>query len=200
MLRKGIRRIGILAPYKYGKTPNILAIALHRLCLNPNLRCKIVCNDDFNAKKRVSTLKSYIEYDQDFKHLFGKTIYPDKDHMWTAHALTIKRSSYSTDGSVEAAGALTTGMGGTHDIMIFDDVCDLNNSVLSPARRNSLHLAVNDLWLSRLEPEGIALYIATTWHQEDITHDLLDRPNWAWLLIRVKTDLSGLEYCWFINK
>lgn len=197
---EGIDRIGILAPYKFGKTPNILGYALHEICRNRNLRCKIVCNDDMNAKKRLITIRRYIEYDRDFRALYGDYVKPNYRGIWTMNAMEVIRDSYSTDATVESAGVLTTGIGGTFDMVIFDDVCDLNNSILSPANRAKVREAVRELWLSRLEPEGFALYIGTPWHDEDALHMLLDTPNWAWLLMRVKQDYSGIEYVEYVNK
>jgi len=196
---QGILRIGILAPFKYGKTPNLLGYALHQISLNRNLRCKIVCNDDMNAKKRVATVKQYIEMDEDFNFLYGDYIKPNKNGWWNMHAIQVHRESFSTDATLESAGLFVTGIGGTFDLIIFDDICDLNNSVLSPARRENCKQALENIWLSRLEPEGVALYIGTPWHEQDATHELLDKPNWAWLLMRVKKDLSGLEFVEYVN-
>ena len=196
---EGVNRIGLLAPYKYGKTPHILGYTLYEISNNRNLRCKFVCNDDFNAKKRVSLVKQYIEYDEDYKVLFGDYIKPDKEGWWTKNAIQVKRDGYSIDATFESASVLSAGIGGTFDLILFDDPCDLNNSVLSPARRESVMTAVNDVWLSRLDADGFVLYIGTTWHEQDITHDLLERPGWAWHLTRIKKDFSCLEYIWYVN-
>jgi hypothetical protein len=190
-LAKGKRRIGIMGPWKFGKTPHILAIALCKLDQNPNLRIKIVCNDDNEAMKRVATLKGYIDNDKEF-HAISR-VRADRRTMWTKHAITVERESKSVDPTVEANGVMTTGIGGTCDLLIFDDICDLNNSVLSPAKREAVKEMVNNVWLSRLEPEGVALLIGTAWHSEDASHELVKNPEWVFLLQRISEDFEHIE-------
>lgn len=190
---KGRKRIGILAPFKHGKTPHSLGLVLHAISENPEIRAKIISNDDDSAKKRVAVLKRYIEADPDFKELYGDKIKPDKETIWTKHAFNVVRKSQSVDGTLEAAGILTTGIGGTHDLMLFDDPCDLNNSVLSPAKRETVKELVRNVWLSRLEETGQVIWIATAWHAEDATHELVGNPEWAWLIQRISDDFSCME-------
>lgn len=189
----GRKRIGILAPFKHGKTPHILGITLAGLSADPEKRIKIVCNDDNNAMKRVTVLKRYIEQDEDYGALFADRIKPDKSARWNAHAITVKRKSQSVEGSIESAGVLSTGIGGTYDQMIFDDPCDLNNSTLSAVKRDHLKELARNVWLSRLDRDGEVLYIATAWHAEDLTHELIDNPEWTWLIQRIANDFSSIE-------
>lgn len=190
---KGYKRLGIIAPFKYGKTPNMLAWLLHRIALNRNLRCKIVSNDDDTAKKRVNTLKQYIELDPDFQSLYGDVIRPRRDATWTAHAFNVIRDSLSTEDTISSAGVLTTGIGGTIDVMLFDDPVDLNNSVLSPAKRESVKEAINNVWLTRLDKGALAVYIGTPWHAEDAGHNLFTRSGWVWLVQAVAKDFSCIR-------
>jgi hypothetical protein len=138
-------------------------------------------------------LKRYIELDEDYKALYGDRIQPDKTAKWNQHAFTVKRKSISVDGTVEAAGVLTTDIGGTVDLQLYDDPCDLNNSVLSPAKREAVIEAAKNVYLTRLEPQAVALYIATAWHEQDLTHELVGNPEWVWLIQRISEDYNCIE-------
>lgn len=190
---KGRKRIGILAPFKHGKTPHMLGICLHELSQNPELRIAFVCNDDDNAKKRVSALKQYVEHDEDYKALYGNKIIPDKSGLWTKHAFMVRRKSNAVDPTLEAAGILTTGIGGTKDLILFDDPTDLNNSVLSSARRDQVKEMGNGVWLSRLDANSLAILIGTAWHAEDWVHTLISNPEWVFLIQRISEDFSCIE-------
>ena len=192
-LAKGFTRIGIIAPFKHGKTPNLLAWVTYKITTNRNLRVKIICNDDENAKKRTATIKQYIDGDKTFQSLFGQYIRPNKKERWTNNSIRIHRDSLSTDNTVESKSVLATGIGGTYDLLLFDDPCDFNNSVISPAKRETVKDAIDNVWLSRLDRGGIALYIGTPWHEADATHTLLDRKGWAWLIHAVNRDITGIR-------
>lgn len=197
---RGFKRLGIIAPFKYGKTPNMLAYMLYRITQNRNLRGKIVSNDDDTAKRRVETLKQYIETDPDFKTLYSESIKPKKDTRWTSHDFNIIRESLSPESTLSSAGVLTTGIGGTIDLMLFDDPCDLNNSVLSNAKREAVKEAIQNVWLTRLDKGAEAIYIGTPWHAADATHMLFNRPGWVWLVQAISKDFSGIRQGIKINE
>ena len=85
---------------------------------------------------------------------------------------------------MEACGVLSTGVGGRADRIIFDDVVDLRNAVTMPALRDQVKQAVYGVWLNLLTPDGQAIYIATPWHEDDLTAELAGlgphRPNPIW--------------------
>ncbi len=197
---EGWRRIGILSPYKHGKTPHILSVALHTLSRNPEQRILIVCNDDDSAKNRVDELKQYIELDRDFNRLFGHKVRPNRTRKWTAHSFFIQRESYGKDESVKSSGVLSTGIGMTTDLILFDDICDQNNSASSEVKRKEVIERLNNVWLSRGDSNSHKLYIATAWHQEDATHHLLNNKEWVWLIQRISADFTHIEQIEIENK
>ena len=189
----GYRRIGILSPYKHGKTPHVLSIILHSLAEDPNRRIVIISNDDDSAKNRVDELKQYIEHDTNFKRLFGHRVRPNKKRRWTSHSFFVERDSYGKDASIHSSGVLSTGIGSTVDQLVFDDICDHNNSVSSKSLREEVKERLRNVWLTRADYGAQVLYIATAWHLEDATHLLLNNPRWTWLIQRVSEDFSCLE-------
>jgi len=191
---KGKKRIGILAPWGHGKTTIvIIGYLLWMLWKDTNLRIKIVCNSDENAKNRVSTMQRYIESDEDFVAECGAVVKPSRRDAWTSHSFFIDRTSMSIDPSVEAKGILTTGTGGRADVLAFDDPVDLQNSVLSKVSREKIKELFRNVWMPRLEPNGLVLYIATAWHQDDLTHEILANEEWTFLIQRIANDYSHIE-------
>lgn len=76
---------------------------------------------------------------------------------------------------VHNSGVLSSGVGDRADLILFDDPCDLRNSVLFPSLRQSVIEAYENIWTPLLGPEGRQWYLATPWHQSDLTTVLKDR-------------------------
>lgn len=184
---------GILAPWGHGKSLQMsIAVPLYELGMNPNLRIKIVTNTPEFAQARLQACQEYILRSPEYRRMFPH-IRPLKAGDWNKHKLVVLRDSFSPDGSIEAYGILQTATGGRADLLIFDDVVDLNNAILSPAMRPKVTEAFHSVWLPRLEPGGFAIYIATRWHLEDITGVLLANPQWRFLVQAVSEDMTCIE-------
>jgi hypothetical protein len=67
---------------------------------------------------------------------------------------------------------LATGTGARADEIIFDDPVDFRNAILNPGSRKAVISAVEEVWLNLLTPEGRMVYIATPWHNADLTAKL----------------------------
>ena len=184
---------GILAPWRHSKTEGVvIARTLKFLGESQENRIFIVCNSDENAKARVASVAKYIEYDEDYKRVYPEVKTGDKQE-WTKHKLIIDRKSKIKDGSVEAWGITSSGTGSGCDIMIVDDPVDLRNAILLPALRLQVKEAFYNVWLTRLTPEGFLIYIATTWHEDDLTTELQKNPRFCFLKIAVAEDFSCME-------
>lgn len=179
----------VIAHWGSGKT-STLAVPLiaHKLGGDPNLRVKIVTNDDANAVRRVGGVARLAESP------VYRAVFPQirRGTKWTDRDLFLKRTGSALDPSVQARGLFTIGVGGRADIIVFDDVVDQQNSMEHTSRAKVLNF-VEQTWLSRLEPDGRVLWIATVWHQDDATHHLMQRPGWCTLLQRVSEDCSCIE-------
>lgn len=191
--RQGLRYCGVLAPWGHGKTEQVVVgRALSFLGENPNYRIQIICNTDENAKSRVASITKYIEQDGDYHSIFPN-VKPDYNAEWTKHKIMLVRDSFSKDGSLEAWGITTSGTGSRADIQIYDDPVDMRNAILNPALRPVVKESMRNVWLSRLVPDGFAIYIATVWHNDDNTHELLANPEWKFLVMKVSEDFSCIE-------
>jgi hypothetical protein len=179
----------IMAPFGHGKS-STLAVPLIAWSLgrDPNLRIKVITNDDSSATKRVERAKALIETAA-FKGIFPGI---RRGRKWAGHEIYLERTGGAIDPSIHARGILTTGVGGRADIMIFDDVVDQKNSFDSTQRSKVLQF-IESTWLSRLEPDARVLYIGTPWHLDDATHHLMQRPGWCTLIQRVSQGCDVIE-------
>jgi hypothetical protein len=191
--RKQKLNCGILAPWRHGKTEQVvIGRTLQFLGENLNNRVFIVCNADDNAAARVESISKYIENDINY-HLVYPDVVPGDKTEWGRHKLMVKRSSMSKDGSVEAWGITTSGTGSGCDFLIVDDPVDLRNAVLNPALRPQVKEAFKNVWSSRLAPNGFKIYIATVWHNDDLTNEMLKNPEWCFLVIKVSEDFTHFD-------
>ncbi len=179
----------ILAHFGSGKS-STLAVPLVAWLLgsNPNLRVKIITNDDASATRRVMGVARLIE-SSTYQRIFPHVVRGSK---WTDHEFYLTRTGHALDPSVHARGFSGTGIGGRADILVFDDVVDQKNSTDVSQRRKVTNL-VEQTWLSRLEPDGNVLWIATPWHLDDATHTLMKRPGWCTLIQKVSYDCCEID-------
>jgi hypothetical protein len=191
--RRQKRNCGILAPWGHGKTEQVvIGRSLQLIGEDANNRIFIVCNSDDNAKARVTAISKYIEKDKDFKAVHPHIKAADKEE-WSKHKLIVDRQSRSKDGSIEAWGIGTSGTGSRCDFMIFDDPVDLRNAILNPALRPQIKDCFYNVWSSRVSPNGFKIYIATIWHNDDLTSELLKNTEWSFLVMKISEDFNCIE-------
>lgn len=191
--RQGKNYCGILAPWGHGKTEQaIIGRTLKEVGDDPNVRIAIVTNTDDNSKSRVSSITKYILNDKDYKKLYPD-IKPAQNEDWSKHKVIVARDSKSKDGTIEAWGVMSSGTGARYDMMFFDDVIDQRNAISNPAFRPAVKENFKNVWLSRLTPEGFALYIATIWHQDDNTSEILKNSEWSFLVMKISEDYKSIE-------
>lgn len=183
---RGFERIGIIAPYRHGKSVNFaIGYTLYRILNNPNLRVKIVCQDEDTAKKRVSALKNYIEFDPDIISQFPDAR-PNNKNKWTMTSFELQRENVGLiDPTVEAFGINSMSSGSSADLLMLDDIVDAKNS-LTEKKRDTVTDMVLNVALQRMEPGGLALSISTAWHLLDAIHKLADNTEWVFLVQAVR--------------
>jgi hypothetical protein len=139
---------------------------------------------------------------------------PDYTRDWNKNRINVVRSGTTGDmvGSVNssiAAYGYTSreGIGSRSDILIFDDVVDESNSVISPASRDNLKRMVTTQWITRTEPKPlldrwgnqispgpIIIAIGTRYHEEDLYADWLNTPSAYCSLVQgVSEDFAHLD-------
>jgi hypothetical protein len=183
------KHAGIIAPWGHAKSVQMaIALPLKEIGDNPNIRIKIVSCDDDLAIGRVNTIKQYIELDDDYH-----AVYPgvQKTEDWAKHSITVRRSAAMADPTLEANGVLGSSIGGRCRLLIFDDPHNLKTGVLEPSTRQKVKESAK-VWISRLEPGGFCIYIATVWHEEDLTYDLIKNQAFGFLIQAVNDDCTKI--------
>ncbi len=186
--RHDLRAI-VVAPFGHGKTLSVvIPIIAWNLGRDPNLRVKIVTNEDDAAMRRLGAVRKIIE------SMAYRRVFPDvkQGTKWTEHELYLERPGQSPEPSVQSKGVLATGIGTRADILVFDDVVDQKNS-RDPIQRQKILSLLEETWMSRLEPHGTVIYVGTLWHNSDATHNLIQRSGWCTLLQRVADDCESIE-------
>jgi len=180
---------GIFAPFGHGKTSSLIVpLAAYLTGINQQERIKVICSGDDAAKLRMQASKRVME--SPLYNLVFPEVVPG--NLWTDHKLLVERVGHAVDPTVEARGVKTMGTGSRATTMIFDDVVDAENSTTEEKRNHTTWL-VEVKWLSRLEPGGKVVWIATPWDGDDASYKMRARPDFCWLEQRVKEDLSGYE-------
>ena len=187
-----IKNCGILAPWGHGKTEQVIFRVLQWIGQDVNKRIQYICNTDGNATARVTTIKRYIEQSQEY-HATFPWVKPASGEDWGKHKIVVQRTSLSKDGTLEAWGITSSGTGSRADIQVFDDPVDLRNTILNPAMRVQISHAFKNVWQSRLVPRGYRIYIATVWHEADLTHEIMKSSEWCFLKMAINADFTGID-------
>lgn len=164
------KNLVLLGPREHGKSTNLVGRVLWELGRNPNIRVKIVSNNSSNAQKRLRAIKKHIEANPRLHRVFPH-LKPDYS-KWAETAILVERPQIMIDASVEAFGVFAAATGSRCDILIFDDVADMKNSILNPADREKVKETVLSDWMNMLVDGGWCVDIATLWHKADLHHHL----------------------------
>jgi len=185
------KRCLIMSPFGGGKSSALaVPLAAWLVGCNVQIRIKFVSNADDYAAKRVGAAKAIIESTA-YRQVFPNVV---RGKKWGETEIFVRRKGNAIDPTIQARGVLTAGIGTRADVIIFDDVCDLKNTT-EDAQRNKVKETIRSTWLSRLDQvEGRALWIATPWHPDDATNDMMTDPLWCTLIQRfVPPDLDWLD-------
>jgi len=174
-----------------------VALPLYFLGKNTSSRIKLVCLSDDAAKDRLSSIRTYIESDEDYQAVFPRVV-QDKSSEWTRHRLFVDRQTRAAkDASLDAKGVLAAAIGGRCDYLLVDDIFDYRTAIAQPALRKQIIDTYNQVWLTRLEPKKSAIIICTRWHERDLAGEILNNPltleRYGILIQRVADDFNNIE-------
>lgn len=187
----------ILAPYGSGKTALIsIGIPLFALGRNPSLRIVLVSANDNLARERLVLVRQYIDLSDEYHELFPQ-VKADENMGWTKGQLYLQRSTFSKDPSLSACGATSSAIGKRLDMLILDDINDAKNTLHQPKMREVIWRNYTGVYLSRLEPGGKVVVVATKWHEEDLVGMIMNNPEmrtkYAFLIQRVTENYDAIE-------
>jgi hypothetical protein len=182
----------LIAPRFHGKTTQIVAFVLWKIGKNPNLRIKIVCQSDGNAKKRLKEIKEYITDSDAYTRVFPHVKpHPDVDD-WSKHSVTIDRETKSKDSTIEAWGVNSSATGGRADMIVYDDICDLRSSIQQPKMRKQVKQSFKNTWSNMIGPGGKSIYIGTVWHEDDMTSELMEGDAYRTSYYAIDEDMTPI--------
>lgn len=161
----------IIGPREHGKSTQVIGHALWRLGKNPNLRIKVISNNDKEASKRILEMQLHIESNKKYQRVFPN-VRPADRGRWNSERFYVQRTRVMREPSVEGYGVLSAGTGGRSDFMILDDVVDRKNALTQPMLRKAVKDAVKTDWLALLSDGGAVVGICTLWHKEDLNCEL----------------------------
>ncbi len=163
----------IEAPREHSKTTRVtMGRCIWELGNNPDLRIKIVCQNDDKAAEIVTAISQHILTNERVRAVFP-TLQPDVFGQWARHKIYVKRSVISRDASVDSSGILAAGVGGRADLLLFDDPVDNKNAIQFPALRETVKQVYYGVWLNLLPAYGgRVVYICTPWHMLDLSMDI----------------------------
>jgi len=204
---------GIQAPRDHGKTTRIargrMTWELGRstipdLAWRRPLRVKILANVDLMASRTVQQIRRDMLLNKRLQAVFPDLKEPDHQQgEWTKHALYIDYPEEGgipineRDPSLEGRGIFSTLTSGRADMLCLDDICDMENSLLSPAKREKVLTAFREDVMQIAEPWCRTVNIGTAWHELDANAVLQTMPGWRWITFRVQeTPMSPIVSVW----
>jgi len=181
-------------PRGHGKTTQLAGRVAWEIGCDPNIRIKIVQQNDGEARKTAGMIRDHIG-SAEFQEIFPAAT-PDA-RSWGKEAFTVKRTRVSRDPTVEACSIFGRA-GGRYDLLIGDDVCDMRNAIQQPALRSQVKEAWANTWAPMADPTGDRppreWTVGTPWHVDDITADWRKSHNPMGSLMREPVD--GFESPW----
>lgn len=160
--------------------------------INPDLRIKLVCQNDDIAVKRLSAMIEHIEQNPRVTEVFPGLKASVKG-AWTKSRIYVERDLVgSTDPSIEACGILSTATGGRADLLIFDDPVDFRNAIQMPSLRDMVKEVYDNVWINLLDENGRVWYIATPWHRDDNTHRLMENKSYHFINDSIDADFTSI--------
>lgn len=178
-----IKRVVLVAPPKYGKTPTVgLDYLGWRIGNNSSYHGIYVSNTATQANKPSVALRDTIAYNKKYRWLYG--LEPDVYKGWSEMEWFVKRPNESDkDPTLQACGVGGPLLGATVDEVIFDDVADPENMATAYQRQKTIEW-LKKVPMSRLVP-GVsrAIMICTRWHEEDPAAHFIED---GWMPIELK--------------
>ena len=170
-------------PRGHAKTSTLCYLTAWWLGIRPDTRFKIVSQNDEAAGATTRFIRDIVR-GAAFQATFPNVkLKPGEDTITSWSITAPGLLPRSKDPSVQGSGVFGR-TGGRADVIWFDDICDLRNSVLQPTLRAQVKEAIANIWLPMLDPAAThnsrVWKTATPFHTDDATADwrrLHERTN-----------------------
>lgn len=160
------------------------AFMLWFLGKKPGLRCKILSDNDGNAKRRIRYIRELI-VKSDLLGLVFPKLKIDEDQPNNDHQLSIVRPTLAADPSIESYGVLSSGVGSRTDLLWLDDVCSFRNVLAQPKLRLTVQDKILSEWMPTMTRDASIWSTFTPWSIDDFNALMKkDTSRWRYLLVR----------------
>lgn len=160
-------------PRGHAKTSTCAYLMAWWIGVRPETRFKYVSQNDDAAAATTRFVREIVRSEA-FRAVFPRVRLKPGEDTVTSWSVTAPGLVARRDPSVQGAGVFGR-TGGRADVIWFDDICDLRNSVLQPALREQVKEAVANIWLPMLDPSSRhptrVWRTATPFHTDDQTAD-----------------------------
>lgn len=183
-------------PRGHAKTSTFAHLAAWWIGVRPDTRIKVISQTDDHATATTRFVREIVR-SPIFRACFPTVTTKPGDEAVTAWSVTAPGLGARRDPTIQGVGIFGR-TGGRADVLWFDDICDLRNSVLQPALRAQVKEAYNNIWLPMLDPsadhEPRLWRTATPFHTDDLTADWRRECEEAETLLR--RPCRGLQSPW----
>jgi len=198
MLRHALENVAWYSelPRGHAKTSTFAHLVAWWVGVRPGVRFKIIAQTDDHAVATTRFVREIVRGPV-FRACFPTVKIKPGEETVSAWSVTAPGIGPRRDPTVQGVGIFGR-TGGRADVLWFDDICDLRNSVLQPALRGQVKEAYANIWLPMLDPsaehEPRLWRTATPFHTDDLTADWRREAEPAGTLLR--RPCAGLTSPW----
>lgn len=158
-----------------GKTDQIsICRATWEIGRDPEIRIKCVKNADGEASKVTDAARRIINSPK-YREVFP-WVRMDPAH-WSGNSFRVLRKNrHEKEPTYQAYGILSTATGGRADLLIYDDICDMKNTIQNPALREKVRQAYQNTFQPMLVKGGRSWRVYTPYHVNDVSIDWERNP------------------------
>lgn len=178
------KRHRILLPRSWYKTTLMISYVLWLCLKNPELRVLYCMNTVTNAISKLSMIDKHIKGNVLIKLLWPERM-PDRDCIWTAEKMCLKRQGAWAESTWEAAGIRTGVVSRHYDLIVEDDTVapdldEIGQDNMTPTKEDigkaiGWHRLAGPLLNSPKESQIVV--IGTRWFEKDLLSWIYDNEN-----------------------
>lgn len=169
------RKVVLLAPVGTGKSTQIIYRLIWEIGRNPNVLISIISATERHPKKLLRQVSEEIENNPRVRWVFPN-LRPSSP--WTTTEIQVERPVTDKDPTIQVFGLFGKILGSRSDIVIFDDLCNFENTLTDDSREKIASWIAEVI--SRLKPGARIWAIGHIWHEEDQLQRFAKKPGWAY--------------------
>lgn len=171
-----------------GKTTQVaVGRLLYEIGRNPTKRYAVCGIAAGAATKIVTTVSRYIEHSPQFRAVFP---YLRPASPWTTSSITVRRSVYSKDPTLQALGVRGHPIGARLDGIVLDDVLDHQTTRTAEQRKETEKWFTSEL-VGRLTEDAFVWVIGNAYYSDDLLHQLAVKFGYRWRKYPVADEKTG---------